>query len=226
MFAPTTELEIVYKDSDFIAVNKPSGMIVHRGWDNDPITVADIVRDSIIEAPVFAVHRLDRGTSGVLLFALRSEVARYFQNQMADMKKRYLTLVRGPMKAGFRLDHPIPNKKDGPRVDAVTEFNPIAHHGRWTLVDAVPVTGRLHQIRRHLKHLSHPVVGDVRYGKGDVNRLFRDRFDLNRLALHCYQIELIAPCGEALVLNASLPDDLVVPFIRMGLCPTTMVDYQ
>lgn len=221
MAAPLADLQIIYKDDDFIAVNKPSGMIVHRGWDNDPVTVADIVRDSIVHAPVFAVHRLDRGTSGVLIFALRPEIARYFQEQIGHMKKRYLTLVRGPMRRGCQLDHPIPNKKDGPRVDAITEFQPIAHKDRWTLVDAVPLTGRLHQIRRHLKHLSHPVVGDVRYGKGDVNRFFRDNYKLSRIVLHCYQIELISPCGQALILNASVPEDLSEPFIRIGLWPTT-----
>lgn len=189
---PRPELTVLYRDDCMIAVNKPSGMIVHRGWDNDPVTACDIVRDDLIHAPVFAAHRLDRSTSGVLLFALNAETARSLQKQMevGGFQKRYLALVRGPMKEGCVLDHPIPKEKYHVRVPAVTEFIPLSHKDRWSLVEARPRTGRLHQIRRHLKHLSHPIVGDVRYGKGDVNRFFRENYSLNRLALHALELTL------------------------------------
>lgn len=221
-------LNVIYRDQFIVAVNKPSGMIVHRGYDRDPVTVADIVRDDIVGAPVHALHRLDRGTSGVLVFALDSETARFLQEQLHErsVKKRYLTVVRGPMKEVCVLDHAIPNKKDGDRVDAVSEFRPISHAGRWSLVEAIPHTGRLHQIRRHLKHLSHHVVGDVRYGKGDVNRFFRDNHAFRRLALHCFELTLPLPNGAVATLSAPVPEDLVNLLIRMGLFPSTEMEME
>lgn len=212
-------LPVLYRDQFMIAVGKPSGMIVHRGWDNDPVTAADIVRDQIVNAQVFAAHRLDRGTSGVLLFALDAETARILQrqNEAGEFKKRYLALVRGPMKEGCVLDHAIPKEKHHVRVPAITEFAPISHVDRWSLVEARPITGRLHQIRRHLKHLSHPVVGDVRYGKGDVNRYFRDTFNLNRLALHAFELTLKNRNGEIISIQAPITEDLQEPFEKMTL---------
>jgi tRNA pseudouridine65 synthase len=212
-------LSVLYQDEFMIAVCKPSGMIVHRGWDNDPVTAADIVRDQIVKAPVFAAHRLDRGTSGVLLFALDAETARILQkqNEAAEFKKRYLALVRGPMKEACILDHAIPKEKHHVRVPAITEFTPISHVDRWSLVEARPITGRLHQIRRHLKHLSHPVVGDVRYGKGDINRFFRETYDLNRLALHAFELSLKNRYDEKISIRAPLTDDLQRSFESMNL---------
>lgn len=180
------ELKILYRDENLIAVDKPAGMIVHRGWDKDPITVADIVRDQIIGSQVFAVHRLDRATSGVLLFALNADTARHMQAllQSGTVQKKYIALVRGPMKEEILLDHPIKQRDREGRVEAQTRFVPIEHFERWSLIECNPLTGRQHQIRRHLKHLSHPIVGDVRFGKGDVNRYFRDTYSFSRMALH------------------------------------------
>lgn len=215
---------LIYRDEFIVAVNKPSGMIVHRGYDRDPVTVADIVRDEIVGAPIHALHRLDRGTSGVLVFALAPETARFLQEQLhkKNVRKRYLTLVRGPMREGCKLDHAIPNKENGERVDAVTTFRPIAHSGRWSLVEAVPETGRLHQIRRHLKHLSHHVVNDVRYGKGDVNRFFRVHHAFRRLALHCFELSLPLPDGNIVRLSAPLPDDFLRVLSELDLLPSTL----
>lgn len=180
------ELKILFRDDNLIAVDKPAGMIVHRGWDKDPITVADIVRDEIVGAQVFAVHRLDRATSGVLLFALNADSARGMQLlfQSGAVQKKYIALVRGPMKEEIFLDHPIKQRDREGRVEAQTRFVPIEHFDRWSLIECFPLTGRQHQIRRHLKHLSHPIVGDVRFGKGDVNRYFRDTYSFTRMALH------------------------------------------
>lgn len=194
-------------------------MIVHRGWDNDPVTCSDIVRDQYVKAPVHALHRLDRGTSGVLLFALDKEAASFVQAEavLGNVKKQYLALVRGPMKQGCVLDHRVPKRDGSGRVDALTEFIPLAHKDRWSLVRACPRTGRLHQIRRHLKHLSHPIVGDVRYGKGDINRLFREQYGLKRLALHSSCLEFVHPDGGLRQIKADLPEDFSDPLIRLGL---------
>lgn len=205
-------IPVIYRDDRLIFVDKPTGMIIHRGYDRDPITVADIVRDKIVGAQVFALHRLDRGTSGVVGFALDSEMAAKMQEALKPCpatEKEYIALVRGPMKEPVDLDYPVPRKPGGERVPARTLFLPVATTGRWTLVKAYPRTGRYHQIRRHLKHLSLPVVGDTKYGKGEVNRLFRQDYALNRLFLHAYRLTFKHPVsGEVLFVRAPLDKNL------------------
>ncbi|HEY0783640.1 MAG TPA: pseudouridine synthase, partial [Thermoanaerobaculia bacterium] len=165
-------MPILYQDDALVVVDKPSGLVVHRGWGQDRVVAMTLVREAL-GRHVFPVHRLDRGTSGALVFALSPEIARLLQQRFEAglVEKRYLALVRGvPPETGV-IDHPIPREPDGPRVPAVTEFHRLATFERYALLEVVPKTGRLHQIRRHLKHLSHPLIGDVRYGKGEHNRL-------------------------------------------------------
>ncbi len=169
---------------------------------------------------VYPVHRLDRATSGVLVFALSSEVARILGAAFSarEVEKRYIALVRGTAPEETEIDNPVPKTEDGPRVDAVTWCTRLARSAvdRCSLVEARPRTGRLHQIRRHLKHISHPLIGDVRYGKGDINRHYRSSYDLHRLALHALELELPHPSGEGtLRLRAPVPEDLAVPLQRL-----------
>ncbi len=214
-------IEVIYEDDYLIAVSKPAGMIVHRGWGLDSETVSDIVRDQITHAQVHAIHRLDRGTSGVLLFAKNAETARFIQEEIEAQRfqKKYIALVRGPMREDQLVDHPVPKEKSkkSKRVPAVTKFSVLAHKDRWSLVLAEPVTGRLHQIRRHLKHISHPIIGDVRYGKGEINRFFKDEYGLERMALHAIQLDVKHPNGALLTLRASLPEDLLEPLNKLGM---------
>ncbi|MBW2526485.1 MAG: pseudouridylate synthase [Deltaproteobacteria bacterium] len=194
-------------------------MLVHRGWGREDVVVVDLVRE-ITGRPAHPLHRLDRGASGVLAFACTPAIARQLQPAFHDGRahKRYLALVRGHAPEHLLVDHPIPNKPRGPRVDAVTEIRLLGVFERYSLVEARPRTGRLHQIRRHLKHLSLPVIGDANYGKSEHNRLLRERFGLNRLALHCLELELEHPrTGAALTVRAPLPPDLAEPLERMGL---------
>jgi tRNA pseudouridine65 synthase len=102
-------------------------------------------------------------------------------------------------------------------VPALTEFVPLAHKDRWTLVEALPQTGRMHQIRRHARHLNHPIVGDVNYGKGDINRLFREQYGLHRLALHSWRMRVPQANGNILELEAAIPDDLRLPLEKLGI---------
>ena len=217
-FFDPSSIQIVHQDARVIAVSKPAGMVIHRGWGQDGRTLADILRDDIVKAPVFGVQRLDRGTSGIVLFALDSAAARDLQVEFESKQahKRYIALVRGPMTEACIVDHHVLRRDGHSYVDAVTEFDPVAHIDRWSLVEARPLTGRLHQIRRHLKHLSHPIVGDVKYGKGEVNRHFREQFGLHRLALHAFELCIKHPNGETLVLRAPLTPDFAVPLERMG----------
>jgi len=211
-------LTLLHRDDRLAAFAKPSGMLVHRGWGDDAVVALDLAREAI-GTRVHPVHRLDRATSGVLLFALdpacAAALGRMFE--ASAVQKEYLALVRGvPAEAGV-IDSPVPRTEGGPRVPAVTAFRRRATIDRWSLVEARPETGRLHQIRRHLKHIGHPIVGDVNYGKGDVNRLFRERFGLHRLALHASRVALAHPItGARLVIAAPLPDDLRLPLLRMG----------
>ncbi len=212
---------ILYRDDDLVIVNKPSGLVVHRGFATDRVTAMAVVRDQI-GRHVFPVHRLDRGTSGALAFALSSEgaaaVGACFEAGQAT--KRYLALVRGITPEEGLIDHPVPSSPDGPRVPARTRYRRLFAFERFSLVEALPETGRLHQIRRHFKHLSHPLVGDVNYGKGDINRLFRERFGLHRLALHALELRLAHPrSGEPVTVRAPLPEDLAGPWGKMGIPP-------
>ena len=121
------------------------------------------------------------------------------------------------------IDHPLKvEKRTGPRVPARTRFRLIAASQveRCSLVELIPETGRLHQIRRHMKHLSHPLIGDVNYGKGDINRLFRERYQLHRLALHAAEIAFTHPVSEERIrVIAPMPEDLSAPLRALGLHP-------
>jgi tRNA pseudouridine65 synthase len=213
------QLEVIHRDDDLIAVNKPSGMPVHRGWARDGLPALQAVRDQISQH-VFPVHRLDRATSGVLLFALSGETAALVQAQLEahEVEKRYLALCRGCDPALVRVDHPLAKEDGGEPRPAVTDFALLGTFERYGLYEARPLTGRLHQIRRHLKHASHPIIGDTKYGKGEHNRLFRERFGFHRLALHASDLTLRHPrTGDRLHLHAALPPELTRLFEQLGL---------
>jgi tRNA pseudouridine65 synthase len=203
-------VEILHCDDALVAVDKPAGLAVHRGWADDDVALLQVVRDAV-GAWVYPVHRLDRGASGVLVFARSPAMAAALQTQWTagTIIKRYLAIVRGAPPDAAVIDQPIPRAEDGPRVPAVTAIRTLHRAGRYAVVAAAPRTGRLHQIRRHLKHISCPLIGDVRYGKGEHNRLFRDRHDLHRLALHARALALTHPVsGAPLTLVAKIPPDL------------------
>ena len=210
-------LEIVYRDAHLVAVNKPPGVPSHHGWSRDVRPALQRVRDQIGQ-PVYPVHRLDRATSGLLVFALTSEVARDMQAILAASDKRYLALCRGHDSQLTRVEHPLAKAPGAERRDAVTEFRFLGSFERYGLYEARPRTGRTHQIRRHLKHVAQPIVGDVRYGKGDHNRLFRERFGFHRLALHCHEITFDHPRGAQPVrLRAPLSPDFAGLLEAIGL---------
>jgi tRNA pseudouridine65 synthase len=210
--APSSEpeLRILYQDASCVAVDKPSGMIVHRGWANDDRDLMRLTRDAVGRY-VYPLHRLDRGASGVVLFALDEHAARTLNRGFAEgtIDKRYLALTRGHPPEHGRIDHPIPRAPGEERVPAQTEFRRLGTFERYALVVAIPKTGRLHQIRRHLKHLSCPLIGDVKYGKGEHNRLFREQYALDRLALHAAALRFTHPeTGVAITVRAPLSGNL------------------
>lgn len=199
-------VEILYRDPHLVAVHKPEGVLVHRNPQvrdaGEPLLQR--VRDQL-NATLYPVHRLDRPTSGVLLFALRPEIARALAAAFAAsrVRKRYLAVVRGHTDEAGVIDHPLGEKRgllgvgagDGaaPRP-AVTRYRRLAQTelpyavgryatARYSLLEVEPLTGRMHQIRRHLKHIAHHVIGDTTHGDGVHNRFFRARFECARLLL-------------------------------------------
>ena len=218
-------IELLFLDPHIVVANKPSGLLVHRGWDDDDDVAMFRVRDALGER-VYPVHRLDRGTSGALLFARSRDAAAALGRAFEEggVEKRYVALVRGtPPDAGV-IDYAIQKREGGPRVPAVTRFRVIARStvDRCSLVEAMPETGRLHQIRRHLRHINHPLVGDVKHGSGEINRHYRAQYNLFRLALHAHFIAFDHPITMARVaVTAPLPPDFSTPLASLGL-PTEL----
>jgi len=222
-------LPILFQDEYLVAIHKPSGLLVHRSeLDRHETRFAvQLLRDQL-GRHVHPVHRLDRGTSGVLLFALDKDSARLLGGQFErqEVAKTYLAVVRGhPAEAG-RIDHPLSRRRDDAewRGDdasteaqpAVTDFRRLARcelpypvdrypTSRYALVELSPHTGRRHQIRRHLKHVAHPIIGDATFGKGRHNRFFQQHFGCHRMLLACTALAFAHPrSGAPLRLTAAV----------------------
>jgi tRNA pseudouridine65 synthase len=210
-------LAILHLDAQLVAVNKPAWSVVHRSRGADGALV--IVRELAAQlgGAVFPIHRLDRQTSGVLLLARSAEIARVLCEEVREgrFRKTYLGLCRGVLREALRVDHPV--LEGGVRRPACTDLEPLEHFcDRYTLVRARPLTGRKHQIRYHLKHVSHPLVVDVSYGAGDQNRFFRDTFGLRRLFLHAESLRVVHPVEpRQLELAAPLPPELEEVLARL-----------
>lgn len=187
-------LELVHLDDHLVAINKPAGLAVHRGWSAEGLPILQRLRKQL-GRHLYPVHRIDQATSGVLLFAFYSEVARDVQQLFAHgrVHKLYLSLCRGRSPELQRINHPLARSPLAEKQPACTEFHLLGSFERYGLYLVHPLTGRTHQIRRHLKHAGHPIVGDVRYGKGEHNRIFRERFGFHRLALHCRLLSFAHP---------------------------------
>ncbi len=211
-------MNILFRDDVLCVADKPSGLLVHRGWANDDVTALQLAHQACGRF-VYPVHRLDRGASGVLVFALNKETAADLGAQFAEglVEKTYLALVRGVLRGPVLVDHPLPRSEGGQeRVAARTLLQPIESVGGYTLLAARPQTGRLHQIRRHCKHAGHPLIGDVNYGKGEHNRRFRS-LGLNRLALHCTRLALCHPLSKVTqAWDSPLPLDFLLPLHAAG----------
>jgi len=214
----TLSLGVLHRDASLLVVNKPSGLLVHNGWGREAVTCLSLAR-GLVGRHVFPLHRLDRSTSGVLAFALDPEMARLGQEHLTaeDACKLYLALTRGYVPDSVEIDHPLAPAEGGEAKPALTSVRCLARIEGYSLVLARPWTGRTHQIRRHLKHLSHPLIGDVRYGKGEHNRKMRTSVGLHRLALHALHSSFRHPVTDApLTFFAPLPADLAEPLQRLG----------
>lgn len=227
-------LPILYRDEHLIAIHKPAGLLVHRSMIDRHETrfAVQLLRDQIGRR-VYPAHRLDKGTSGVLLFAFEPAVVAHLGAafEQRAVGKQYVAIVRGHPPAAGLIDHALSRQADEPGANdaqapaqaALTRYRTLAttelpHRvdrypsSRYALVELIPESGRRHQLRRHLKHIAHPIIGDATYGKGRHNRLFHTLFGCQRLLLACTALHLTHPLsGQALAL-CTPPD---VDFMRV-----------
>ncbi len=234
-------LPILYQDDYLVIINKPAKMLVHKSPidKHETVYAMRILRDQL-KQHVFPVHRLDKPTSGVLIFALSSEVANQLSQlfETHEIQKNYLAVVRGyPQEQGV-INHPIKEtamfKSDKGRYEAKAPKEAITHFqrlavaeipysvdkyptSRYALMLLAPVTGRQHQLRRHMKHLSHPIIGDPKYGKSVHNHFFEKHFGVRRLFLHCYRMAFNHPITkERISILAELDDGFRLVVSQMG----------
>jgi len=222
-------LLILHQDNDLVAINKPSGLLVHRSpIDKHETRFAVQQLRNQIGQHVYPLHRLDKPTSGVLVFALSSESASFYSQQFREhqIAKTYLALVRGYGPGQMSIHQELSDEADdyagikagGDAKEALTHVKCLDQFEiplevdrypttRLSLMQCEPITGRKHQIRRHLKHIGHPIVGDSRHGKGLLNRACEGYFGVGRLWLACTQMVLARRDGSELVIDAALAAD-------------------
>lgn len=234
-------LEILYRDERLIAIHKPSGLLTHRTvLDRHETRFAlQLLRDQIGHR-VWAAHRLDKGTSGILLFALDPETAKAVgqQFELGSVDKTYLAIVRGHPPAEGLIDHALSRQYDEYEwqgADRSQEAQPASTRyrrldtveldiavdryptSRYALLELEPLTGRRHQLRRHLKHIAHPIIGDATYGKGKHNRFFSEHFGSQRLLLACTRLSLQHPTsGAALEIKTPPAEDFLKVAAQLG----------
>ena len=224
-------LRLLYQDEHYIAVYKPSGLLVHRSMiDRHETQFALQMARDLIGQRVYPVHRLDKPTSGVLLFALSSQAANRLMTRFADgeIDKEYLAVVRGYTEESGVIDYALVEERD--RIaDAMSDPNPapqnaITHYSRlatvefehpvgrystarFSLVRVSPKTGRRHQIRRHLRHIFHPVLCDTTHGDGKQNRFFKNHLGADRLMLSATRVSFMHPYSKQRTTVDAFPDE-------------------
>ena len=211
---------MIYRDDQLIAVDKPSGLLVHRTALDAVETrfALQLLREQIGQV-VYPCHRLDKPTSGVLLFALDPETLRAVQAQFAENRitKTYRAIVRGWTEESGRIDYDLRHEDKPSKIQsAVTEYRSLAQStvehpvgrypsARFSHLELSPKTGRKHQLRRHMAHLRYPILGDTRHGDGAQNRFLREYCDCHELMLRAMRLELEHPhSGERLLIDAEV----------------------
>lgn len=199
-------LEILFEDEDFVAINKPHGLLVHKSSiaaDTSEFAL-QLLRDQIGKK-VYPAHRLDRKTAGVLLFSLNKEMDSAIQTAFSQnlVKKEYLAVLRGHTDPEGTIDYPL-KKENGTIQEALTNYQTLATTeidlpfgkfptSRYSLVLAKPETGRMHQLRRHFAHIFHPIIGDRPHGCNKQNKLWKDTFQHDTMLLHAKSLAFTHP---------------------------------
>ncbi|MDR6734005.1 pseudouridine synthase [Sphingobacterium sp. 2149] len=216
-------LEILYEDESIVAINKPHGLLVHRSSiARDASEFAlQLLRDQLGKT-VYPAHRLDRKTGGILLFSLNKETDQYLQKSFQERKvdKKYLAVLRGFAPAEGLIDYPL-KRDDGTTQEAQTSFRLLAQSelsvpwgkfptSRYSLVEANPITGRMHQLRRHFAHIFHPIIGDRPHGCNKQNKFWKDTYQMDTMLLHASELTFRHPLsGEDVHIKAPLQPDFI-----------------
>ena len=236
----TCPLHLLHADDAIVAIDKPAGLLVHRSSldAHETRSAAEMLRTQL-GAPVWLLHRLDKATSGVLAFARSAAVASILGEafESGQVRKRYLALVRGWPPAAGEIDYPLARDPElpsagQPRLAAVTRYRRLACFewpfadgvhatSRYALVEVEPLSGRRHQIRRHFKHIAHPLVGDTTHGKGAHNRAVAAWLGASRLWLHASRLELPGLDGHPALVIESPPGSEWAPLLRDAPAPTS-----
>jgi len=224
-------LEIIYQDEHLIAINKPHGLLVHRSpIANDATEFAlQLLRDQV-GYKVYPAHRLDRKTGGVLLFSKNKEMDSLIQQDFANQQidKKYLAILRGYVPDQKLIDYPL-KKENGTEQSAQTYYRilaqaelaiPLGQHttSRYSLVEANPLTGRMHQIRKHFAHIFHPIIGDRPHGCNKQNRFWKETFEMHTMLLHASSIRFSHPATNVQVeIKAPLQKEFIRVLDILGI---------
>lgn len=223
-------LDILYRDEHLIAINKPHGLLVHRtkiAADASEFAL-QLLRDQINQW-VNPVHRLDRKTGGILLFALNKEAEIKMHQQFSEglVHKKYLAIVRGYTPDNEDIDYPL-KKDSGLLQEAFTSYitlkraeiqMPFRGHNtsRYSLVEAEPTTGRMHQLRKHFAHILHPIIGDRKHGCNKQNKLFKETWEMTTMLLHASCLSFKHPVnGNPVFIDAPLHQEFIRAMELMG----------
>ncbi len=215
------QVEILFEDEYIIIVNKPNNILIHNSYYARNIrgaTLLDILFEQF-KINFYPVHRLDRKTSGVLILAKDKENVSKFQELFNSNKieKSYLGIVRGFIEDAIEIDSPVKNPDTKVYKEALTFCKllftknidiPVYPYNssRYSMVELIPTTGRMHQLRIHMNKISHPIIGDYKYGDRFHNRMFEQQFNCPNLFLHAFSLKFCHPItNESLVISATLP---------------------
>ncbi|MGE8291188.1 MAG: pseudouridine synthase [Sphingobacterium sp.] len=214
-------LEILYEDESIVAINKPHGLLVHRSSiarDTSEFAL-QLLRDQLGKT-VYPAHRLDRKTGGVLLFSLNKETDQYLQKSFQEhqIDKKYLAVLRGFAPEEGLIDYPL-KKENGTIQEAQTSFRLLAKSeldipfgkfptSRYSLVEANPLTGRMHQLRRHFAHIFYPIIGDRPHGCNKQNKFWKENYQMDTMLLHASELTFKHPLsGETVHVKATIQSD-------------------
>ena len=235
---------ILFADEHFVAINKPPGILMHRTRiSEDNVFVVQLLRDQLGQR-VYPVHRLDRATSGVLVFGKNAEAAGLLGEQVMDktVEKKYMAIVRGWVPESGTIDYALEDPDSGKgRLQAITHFvrlgtSEINHSiglrhktARFSLVEAQLETGRRHQIRKHFAHLNYPVIGDKRHGDVKHNTYFREVFGLKRMFLHSLLLSFQHPYTLEQIRISAPIDEIFENTLRLlelhDFCPAMALEH-
>jgi len=214
------ELAILSRDERWAIIGKPPRLLVHRNAEHpNAYAAVQWLRDQL-KQHVYPVHRLDHAASGCLLFSLDPDYTRVLQAALTgdSAEKRYLAFVRGEhrLESPLTIDRPMADERGVLKeATSIVERLGASAEPRCSLLLVRPRTGRFHQVRRHVRDLGHPILGDTKHGDSKVNRWWRETYGMERLGLHCLSLDAVTDTGERIAATCPLFDDQAALLAQM-----------